>query len=105
MLQISPDFSGHGQGSESYTRESFREIAERMNLSSEELDIMFSALDSDGDGIITQSDLICESPRLNSTPVHRKPDTSENYKHPFKDIASDFRVLSMEWLVKLIARS
>uniref|UniRef100_A0A8W8NPJ8 EF-hand domain-containing protein n=1 Tax=Magallana gigas TaxID=29159 RepID=A0A8W8NPJ8_MAGGI len=96
MLQISPDFSGHGQGSESYTRESFREIAERMNLSSEELDIMFTALDSDGDGIITHSDLICESPRLNSTPVHRKPDTSENYKHPFKDIASDFRVLSTE---------
>lgn len=105
MLQISPDFSGHGQGSESYTRESFREIAERMNLSSEELDIMFTALDSDGDGIITHSDLICESPRLNSTPVHRKPDTSENHKHPFKDIASDFRVLSTEWLVKLIARS
>lgn len=76
-----------------------------MNLSSEELDIMFTALDSDGDGIITHSDLICESPRLNSTPVHRKPDTSEKYRHPFKDLASDFRVLSTEWLVQLIARS
>lgn len=105
MLQISPEFSVYGQGSESYTRESFQEIAEKMNLSSEELDIMFTALDSDGDGIITHSDLICESPRLNSTPVHRKPDTSEKYRHPFKDIASDFRVLSTEWLVQLIARS
>lgn len=102
MLQISTDFSGYGQGSESYTRESFQEVAERMNLSSEELDIMFTALDSDGDGIITHSDLICESPRLKSTPVHRKPDTCEKYKHPFKDPASDFRVLSTEWLVRLL---
>nr|XP_022342071.1 ras and EF-hand domain-containing protein homolog isoform X6 [Crassostrea virginica] len=96
MLQISPEFSAVGAGDGSFTRESFQGIAEKMNLSSEELDIMFTALDTDGDGVITQSDLICESPRLKSTPVHRKVQSSEMQRNPFQNLASDFKVLSTE---------
>lgn len=80
----------------------FWEIVERMNLFSEELDIMFMVLDSDGDGIIIYSDLICEFFCLNSILVYCKFDMFENYKYFFKDIVLDFRVLFMEWLVKLI---
>lgn len=104
MLQISPEFSAVGAGDGSFTRESFQGIAEKMNLSSEELDIMFTALDTDGDGVITQSDLICESPRLKSTPVHRKVQSSEMQRNPFQNLASDFRVLSTEWFVWLLVK-
>ena len=102
MLQISPEFSAVGAGDGSFTRESFQGIAEKMNLSSEELDIMFTALDTDGDGVITQSDLICESPRLKNTPVHRKVQSSEMQRNTFKNLASDFKVLSTEWFVFLV---
>ena len=102
MLQMSSDLTTYGlDGNESYTRESFHEIAEKMNLSSEELDIIFTAVDTDGDGIISKKDLICESPRMNSTPTHRMAEVSGKFRHPFKNLASDFSVLSTEWLVSL----
>lgn len=102
MLQMSREVTEYGL--ESYTRDSFNGIAERMNLSSEELDIIFTAVDTDGDGIINKSDLMCESPHFNSTPIRRKTDLSGKSKHPFKNLASDFSVLSTDWLVSLSDR-
>ncbi|KAK3101207.1 hypothetical protein FSP39_001755 [Pinctada imbricata] len=82
-----------------YTKKSFQEVASHLNLSSEEVEIMFSALDSDDDGVIRKSDLTFESPRHNSTP--RQSNAAEDpdlptYSPAFDSLANNFAVLNQE---------
>lgn len=66
---------------ESYTKDSFRHVADRLNLSSEEFEAVFAAVDSDDDGVITKKDLCAPSPRStrkNPTTRERLPSLSSN---------------------------
>ncbi|XP_063401210.1 ras and EF-hand domain-containing protein homolog isoform X5 [Mytilus trossulus] len=84
-------FSDVGED-ESYTIDSFRHVADRLNLSSEELQTIFSAVDSDDDGVITKKDLCSPSP----SPRRKGGQTSEMLP-PLEDndtIKTDLDVLS-----------
>lgn len=59
---------------ECYTKEALKGFGDKLNLSSHELDIIFSAIDSDDDGIIRKSDILNgNSSSKTSTPRQRTP--------------------------------
>ena len=64
---------------ETYTKDSFRHVADRLNLSSEEFETVFAAVDSDDDGVISKKDLCAPSPRPSRrSPVERLPSLGSN---------------------------
>lgn len=77
---------------ESFTKDSLRHVADRLNLSAEEYNTIFDAVDSDNDGVITKRDLCTPSPsprRKRREPVTRLPSLNSNEK-----IKTDLNVLS-----------
>ena len=85
----------------SLTKNQLAEISGNLNISSDELDIIFGVLDHDNDGVITVDDLrsqleedsVSGSSQCSSTPkAHRRKSDL-----PFSP--SDLSRLSEEWLV------
>ena len=66
---------------EIFTKDSFRHVAERLNLSSEEFETIFAVVDSDDDGVISKKDLCTPSPRShrnNAKRIERLPSLNSN---------------------------
>ena len=77
------------------TRKSLSKIKKDLNLTEEELDIIFKALDSDEDGIITASELREKSHSENFMVFEKCPDEVE----VLPELSEDLTLLDADWSV------
>lgn len=78
------------------TRKSLSKISNDLNLTEEELDIIFAALDSDGDGCISSSELRQKAQTSNQLVFEKCP----NEVDALSELGEELSLLNSDWWVE-----
>ena len=78
------------KGEHFITRKRFSDLSRDLGMSAEELDVIFVALDSDGDDVISLDDLLIHWNKRSETPVNGLSETSNSTPTPTNISPSDY---------------